>query len=207
MWLALCALFFVAAQISYECAEVARGVTTGFPLWWMPVFSVSLSLVATVTVLWRHRSHLDYSKYRSVLSPLIHIGNAFLAEILGVFTVFATAYTTISLVIVWIYVLGMFGMVNYNEREQHFFLQSSTAYALLRGGGELLVIYAFVSCRLARLLPFAAATVETLAMVCLRSQSYTFGVTGPRFVIYAVLKWSLFLSLPLLEDVLLDKCL
>lgn len=194
-------LFFLAAHVAFECAEVGLGRTTGTPLWWFPVFSIAGALSAFLLVVRHYKSHLTNMK--TLFAPIAQIVCGTAAAAFGVFDAFAVAFTVTPLILVWIYVIGNMGLVLYNEKEQHFFLTRSTFYACIRTSVEVVVRNTSFSRRLGRLVPFGFASCETIGMVCSKTKSYKFDVRSHDFVVYATLKSAVFLCLPLLEDLVL----
>lgn len=201
----LVSLFFVAAHVAFECTKVAEGTEVGTPPWWIPVFASTFAVLAFCRVVFQYRNDFKLEKYNSVLAPILQIVCGIIAESFGVFDVFAVAFTATTLILIWIYVIGTLGLVEYDEREQHFLLNRSTSYAFLRATTEILVVRASLPRRLGRLFPFAAATLETGGMIYNKSTSYKFPVFSSDFGVYAALKSAIFLSLPLLEEWITDK--
>jgi hypothetical protein len=197
-------LFFVAAHIAFECTKVAQG-RIGTPPWWIPVFAITFAVSAFCRVVFRYRNDFQLEKYNSVLAPIVQIVSGITAQSFGVFDVFAVAFTATTLILIWIYVIGTLGLVEYDEREQHFLLNRSTFYAFLRTTTEILVVRASLPRRLGRLFPFAAATLETGGMIYNKATSYKFPVFSSDFGVYAAMKSAIFLSLPLLEEWITDK--
>ena len=92
----------------------------------------------------------------------------------GVFRVFATAYTATTLILVWIYGAGMCGLVKYDEREQHFLLSRSTAYAVLRCVTEVFVLRLSLPRRLGRLVPAGCRHIRDGRHVTLKNRVLPF---------------------------------
>lgn len=87
-----------------------------------------------------------------------------------------------------------------------FGVSSAVLYASLRVLGRVLVREADAWTCVAHLLPFLASTLETLAMYASRSNRfYSFVSASPEFALYSVLKASIFLLLPRLEDLLRER--
>lgn len=196
-------LFFVAAHVAYECTLVARAAETNHPLWWFPVLASTSGVLAFCRVIFNHRNEYNCEKCSSVLFPLMQIVSGVVAGSFGVFRVFATAYTATTLILVWIYGAGMCGLVKYDEREQHFLLSCSTAYAVLRCVTEVFVLHLSLPRRLGRLVPLGVATFETGVMLLSKTEYYRFPVWSFEFTAYATLKSAVFISLPPLEEWLL----
>lgn len=199
-------LFFVGAHVAFECTEVAKKTEVGTPPWWIPVSANAFAVLAFGQVVFRYRNSFTVEKmYHSLFSPILQIVCGIIAESFGVFDVFAVAFTATTLILIWVYVIGILGLVEYNEREEHFFLSRSTSYAFLRTITEILVVRASLPRRLGRLFPFAAATLETGAMIYTNSTAYKFVVFSSEFGVYATLKSVVFLSLPLVEEWVMGK--
>ena len=94
-------------------------------------------------------------------------------------------------------------MVNYNLDSLQHTLSSMTLYSIIRGFSAYFVNIG-MPISVSRILPFLLANTETIFMIIAKSEAYTFKTRSLLFVFYAILKSSMFLFLPFLEDYILS---
>ena len=143
--------------------------------------------------------------WRDTLAPGTHyvLITGALAWAAGAFDVFARAFAALPLVLFWIEVAARRGVVRYDPTTSRFLLTRSSLYGILRVAGALVEARTEVPARIVRLLPLAAASIETVGMRLVgHGDSYTFSVTDRAFASYVILKSGLFVALPYLEDAL-----
>ena len=190
-------LFFLSAHVSHEIASRSDS----FPPWYFVTGTCAFAVLAFVSEVRPPSTSCTPFVYAMALA-----GCAAWASAVEVLEVFALAYTLTPLVLVWLQVLRLRPgdpLVLYDPTTANFVLTRSLTYALLRSTSQLLVLHTGLTARIARLFPFFAANVETVAMVWYpTSNSYGFSTRSYTFVVYAALKSAVFLGLPLFEDVL-----
>lgn len=133
------------------------------------------------------------------------VGWGVAAWIAGVFDVFAVAFACAPLLLYPLAVAKRCDLVRYDPTTAPFVLSRAACYGGLRAVGVLLVreTSSAIPPAFARLLPLAAASIETLGMSYAGSSgSYTFESSSPMFAMYALLKSAVFVALPVLEDAL-----
>lgn len=199
------ALFFTAAHVAHEVALATKGVHLGYPPWYFLVGATATAVLGFLDRLWARRATVDVTRFvRMVAYPMLQIGCGVLAAVSGVFVCYAFAYTAATVILVWIYAAAPFGLVQYDPTSPFFLLSRSTLYAGLRASTQLLVRNTPFPPRIGRLVPFGIATSETVGMHLVRSESYAFATGSTDFAVYAVLKSAVFLTLPVLEDFLVE---
>tara|TARA_B110000046_G_scaffold184516_1_gene223203 strand:- start:2319 stop:2930 length:612 start_codon:yes stop_codon:yes gene_type:complete len=117
--------------------------------------------------------------------------------------VYALAYVSTAFVLWWIDVAFARGVVTYGPHVRGFVVTRSVLYASLRATSAACVRHAGLAPRVARLVPLLVSSLETGGMVAVGHASYTFGAHTSTFAVYALLKASLFVALPLVEEALL----
>ena len=123
-----------------------------------------------------------------------------IAAATGTLRVFCLAYALTPLILVWIEASSR---ATYSIDSNYFVLTRSASYASVRALAQLAADRGAIAPRVARLAPFALASLETLGMRVVGTDSYTFGVAGREFAVYATIKSAVFLALPELEQALL----
>ena len=92
------------------------------------------------------------------------------------------------------------GMLNYDIQKIYFVYSRTTFYATLRCLFKLLVVYELLDARIVRLFPLVISFAETVAMYVAKTSAYAFDTRSITFAAYTVVKAAVFLSLPILEE-------
>lgn len=201
------ALFFVAAQFAFELTAVARGQPAAdAPLWVFPLFASLIAALSVIPVVYRYRSRVRRAGLKPFLLTLVQIGCGAVAHTLNVFAVFATAFTVVSVIICWLFLLSSLGLLRNTVCDEMFYFDASILYASLRALTEVFVQRVSLPRRLGRLVPFVISSGETLGMMGYNSRWYKFDVQSDEFGVYATVKAAVFLCLPLLEEWMLGLC-
>lgn len=192
MFLPAVGLLLLSAYVGAQC--VADAVV---PWWWLAgAAAAAVSGAAPLFVV----------APRHLLAPGVHyavaVGAAAWAA--GVFPVYARAVAATPLLLVWLEWAHARGRVRYDPTTAAFAHSRAVGYAALRS------LTAAVATRnptsfprgVARLVPLAASTLETLGMLVLGWRT-SYDLPRPAdFAAYAVLKAVVFAALPLLEEAL-----
>lgn len=200
------ALFLLCAHVAYE---IAKGERAG-------IFAPAAAAAAAADFVARECAWWTRSSLQAVLMPALVVaipGAGFAA--LGVFDVYAAAYATAPLILVWLQVLHAHERwILYDPSTVRFVATRSASYAALRALGRVVCEAAAVPRRIERLIPLAAASMETMGMMVALGAApiaaatgsiigYTFD--GPALLSYATLKSAVFVLLPILEDLALER--
>lgn len=204
----LCLALYISAQavlITFGDNNVAPVVKTVKHLdaLWVGVFISGVLSFATVLYPMRVTG-------RALLSPIgplypFYVSvSVLIAWRCGVLLTFTTSFTLTLCIIYIIDLAGRRGLVHYTYERVDFVASRCTTYAIGSAIARLSVTQDALPPRAARLLWFGIATIETAAMLLFKSESYTFSVSSTAFAAYALIKSSMFLVVPILEEVLLD---
>ena len=96
-------------------------------------------------------------------------------------------------------------LVRYRSDSFWYVVSSSWMYANIRSVTTFCVRRAWIPVRIGRLVPCTVANVESAAMIVFRWNSYAFDMRSLDALPYLLLKSVVFLTLPLLEEVLLAE--
>lgn len=192
-WIML-ALSLAFAHIAHEL-----WVPSCVPSWYFLPLASLVAIVLFALEVWAGDSWI-------VVGPSVAVAcMALLASVAGVLQEFTLAYTLTPLILAPLELLVAPAWILYNPSTSQFVATRSLSYASIRAFGTALFRATLHDssrvCTLSRLLPFAAATCETTAMLFYRpSDSYTFSIYSYHFALYTTLKTCVFLYVPVLED-------
>ena len=94
-------------------------------------------------------------------------------------------------------------ILKYDIQTLYFVYSRTTFYATLRCSFKLLISYNVLEAHTVRLFPLIFSLLETTVMYIGRTTAYAFEARSVTFAAYAVVKTGVFLSLPILEEVIL----
>lgn len=169
------------------------------PRWEFAVASIASATLSFVFELstWRI---IGYVWDTGVQFPVVYACVAYAGRVL---MEFAVSYVTSSLILVWILVASREGMVLYNADRASFVFTRCGLYAALRA---ILVFtgqrWVWFTTSRAYLTLLVLPTIETLLMWLGRDQSYRYDRSRTLGATYALLKTSVFVVLPLLDDII-----
>lgn len=133
---------------------------------------------------------------------------AYLVDALATFCV---AFVVAPVLVYPLAVAHARGVLHYDPTVPGYVLPRGALYAGVRSLGAAAVAAGWLAPRVALLMPVAITSVDTVGMVVYTfvaprtglANAYTFGVATPTFAVYAALKTSLFVALPVVEEALL----
>jgi len=185
------ALFLLSAYVTT--------LVTDRPRWEFAVASIASTTLSFVSELhtWRLPAYVwDTGIPFTVVYACVAFAGRVLME-------FAVSYVTSSLILLWILVAGREGIVLYNADRAPFVFTRCGLYAASRA---MLVFteqhWGWFTTSRAHLTLLVIPTTETLLMLFGRDASYCYDRSRTLGVTYALLKTSIFVTLPLLDDVL-----
>ena len=209
------------AAAAYVVAEVARAAATnGVPRsaavrelvdWralWLTIalvcgagaFAAVLPRPADATVRAAHEAADGAATTHG--APLVLLATTVCAAAaVDAFAAYGAAYVLTPAILVPIEIASRRGLVVYDVTSAAFLTTRAAAYGTLRVACTLSA-RAGLAPGVARLLPFAVSSLETLGMLCAgRFEAYyTFDARSRTFAAYALLKAGVFLALPLAEE-------
>ena len=187
----------LSAYVSYVAVEPRDTAAS----WSFLLSALALSAARVVPVVWPLRLS-DAWKTTSLLQHTAGIVIAFVARDLPAYCVaFAFAFFFTSVVTL----AHDRSLVHYNAGVG-FSVSSAATYGFLRVVSRVVVRETDVGLWFSHLLPFLASSLETLGMYASGDNGYyAFASHSYLFSVYALLKASLFLALPRVEDYLMDR--
>jgi hypothetical protein len=177
----------------------ATTLVTDRPRWEFAVASIACTALSFASELHTRRI-LVYAWDTGIPSLVVYVCIAYAGRVLMEFSV---SYATSSLILVWILVARREGIVLYDPDRASFVFTRCGLYAVLRAAlvftGQHWDWFATSRAHLTLLL---IPTAETLIMWFGRDTSYRYDRSRTLGVTYALLKTSVFVILPLLDEVL-----
>ena len=191
-------LFLLSAYVSYVVQDDSdTGVAWGFLL-----SGLTTSALAFLPLIWPVRWT---DLWRLTALPQ-HVGGIIVACLAREFSAYCVSFAFGFLFTSIITLANDRGYVNYTAGIG-FNVSSASLYALIRITSRVIVRdVASVGRWLSLLLPFFASSLETLAMFAsVENTFYSFRSDSFLFAVYSLLKGSMFLTLPRVEDFLVDN--
>ena len=187
------AIFLSIASIISIAVYIILLLQKYITLWYLPI---SFSLLGYVVFLYPFH-HKDISKIPLwiIYSPCVVV----LFSYLKVLITFFVAVWMSTFILATLIPLKEKNMINYNFDSIHHTISSINIYGIIRGFSAYFVKLG-LSNNISVLIPFFIANIETLGMFILNSHAYSFSVRSFMFVQYAILKSSIFLALPIVEQ-------
>lgn len=189
--------FFISAYIAYVSIDDRRTVVA----WSFLLVPLVLSTLNFLPVVWPLQG-FDAWRTTAMLQHVVGITIACLTrDLVGYCVAFAFAFFFTSVVTL----AHARGLVNYHAGVG-FSVSSAALYAIIRVLSRVLVREEDTHSRwVVPLFPFILSSLETIAMFLSRTNSYyTFPSHSYLFIVYSLLKASLFLILPRTEDFLIS---
>lgn len=169
------------------------------PRWEFAVASIASTTLSFVSELHTRRI-LAYVWDTGIPFPIVYACVAYAGQVL---VEFAVSYVTSSLILLWILVAGREGVVLYNADRASFVFTRCGLYAALR---TVLVFmeqrWEWFTASRAHLTLLLIPTTESLIMWFWRDTSYRYDRSRTFGVTYALHKTSVFVVLPLLDEVI-----